>query len=392
MISKCRKVLPVLLLLFAIQFPAEANESDSVILSPRNYALGGLHAAETVGLTTLFANPAGLYSAESGFTFSSLVIKAKGPVFSIASVALEAAGGDAASILSSSSFRNLLQGLYTGIQIDGPIAFGYIGDGLGFALLNTTDTEITGSTVTGVEAVISERFVLSGGYAFHIPVADSPETAFDVGFTLKSFLKGSVTISTTLLGLPTFINNISLDTLLASPFEFSAGIGVDAGILFSLNHILKAGLVCRDLFVPSVIKEYTGVSAFIENEEPASAPTYPYLPPNLVFGLQYSPNLGVLDRYISDLKLMLDYRDILDFLTHPATTRNFLLKFGFGAEVTLLDILKLRGGFSEGLFAAGFGIDLSFITVNAAMYGTERSMEPGLKPVFNVALGFDLTF
>jgi hypothetical protein len=320
------------------------------------------------------------------------VIKAKGPVLSIASVALEAAGGDALSILASPSFSNLLQGLYTGVQINGPIAFGYIGDGLGFALLNTTDTEITGSTVSGVRAVISERFVLSGGYAFHIPLTNSPETSLDVGFTLKSFLKGKMTISTTLLGLPAFINNISLDTLLTSPFEFSAGIGVDAGVLFSLTDILTAGLVCRDLFVPSVVKEYTGVSAFIDNEEPSAAPVYPYLPPNLVFGLQYSPKLGIFERYISGLKLMLDYRDILDFLTHPATARNVLLKFGFGAEVTLLDILKLRGGFSEGLFAAGFGIDLSFITVNAAMYGTELSMEPGLKPVFNVALGFDLTF
>ncbi len=369
-----------------------AGESDTLIISPKDYALGGLHAADSGGLSTLYANPGSLNAAKSGFTFAGITAKVKGPVFTITSLILEGIEGDMNSILTSSTFMNLLKGLYAGAQIDGPIRFGYIGKGLGFAIMNTSSTVITGSTVTGVKASINERFILSGGYAFRIPLPEKSKSTLDIGFTLKSFLKGSVNVSSTLFGLPSFLQNISPDTLLTSPFTFSAGIGIDAGIRYSFADTLSFGLVCRDLFVPTVVKEYSDVNAFLDNEDPVTTPAYPYLPQNLTAGVSFTPSLGLVDRFISDLKLMLDYRDILDFIIHPATMKNFLLKFGFGVEVTLLEILKLRGGFSEGLFSAGFGIDLAFFTLNAAMYGTERSLEPGLKPLFNAALGFELTF
>jgi hypothetical protein len=54
-----------------------------------------------------------------------------------------------------------------------------------------------------------------------------------------------------------------------------------------------------------------------------------------------------------------------------------------------MEILDVRLGFSQGLFAAGLGIDLYYFDMNLAMFGTERSTEPGMAPVYNLQLGFE---
>jgi hypothetical protein len=87
------------------------------------------------------------------------------------------------------------------------------------------------------------------------------------------------------------------------------------------------------------------------------------------------------------LKFFVDYSDILDFLTHPDTSRNPFLHIGAGAELTLLEILALRGGFYDGYFSAGFGLDLTFVRIDLSLFGRELSAEPGMRPVYNVMLG-----
>jgi hypothetical protein len=88
---------------------------------------------------------------------------------------------------------------------------------------------------------------------------------------------------------------------------------------------------------------------------------------------------------------MLDYTDILDFWLYPKLATNPVLHVGIGTEVTMMQILDVRLGFAQGLPSAGLGLDLHVFTLNAAMFGTERSTEPGLSPVYNLQLGFEFT-
>jgi len=112
--------------------------------------------------------------------------------------------------------------------------------------------------------------------------------------------------------------------------------------------------------------------------------SYGIVPLDVALGLLYTPRLGFLDAYMSNLKLMLDYRDIFDFWTHPATASNPLLHFGLGAEVTLLDVLAVRAGFGGGYFSAGLGMNLTAFHLDLTMFGRELSSEPGLRPQFNL--------
>jgi hypothetical protein len=119
-------------------------------------------------------------------------------------------------------------------------------------------------------------------------------------------------------------------------------------------------------------------------------PLHGVVPLNLSFGVMFNPKFQILEKYISDLKILLDYEDILDFVTHPATADNPWLNIGFGLEIGILEILSLRGGFAQGLFTSGIGLDFGFLQFHAAMFGTELSTEPGLRPVFNIQIGIEI--
>lgn len=72
-------------------------------------------------------------------------------------------------------------------------------------------------------------------------------------------------------------------------------------------------------------------------------------------------------------------------------------KINFGVEVGL-PLLDLRGGFREGYYTGGVGVNLGFIRVDAATYGVELGAYPGQledrRYMVEVAmdLGFDLGF
>ena len=150
--------------------------------------------------------------------------------------------------------------------------------------------------------------------------------------------------------------------------------------------VFAVGVVGRDLYAPRLYYDYTSIDGFFGSEVGTSSTGLE--PIDLSAGIMWKPPLGRLSRYVSELKLMADYSDILDFLTHPESATNPILHAGLGVELVLLDVLSLRGGFSEGLLSGGLGLDLSLFTLNLSMFGAELSPEPGLRPVFNFLLGF----
>jgi hypothetical protein len=233
--------------------------------------------------------------------------------------------------------------------------------------------------------MVGEQVMLSGGYSFRIPIGDH---AIDTGVLLKGALRGEVELETTLLEIPTLFSSLSLETLTGKPFRFISAIGVDLGIRYSYKDVFAFGVVGRDLFTPTLIQSYTTLAGFIDS---TATPTQSndQLPIDLSAGILFSPRLGRLERLISDITFLVDYLDILDFITHPETAANPILHASIGLQMTLLQILDLRAGFQQGLFAAGLGIDLSIFRLHVAMFGTELSLEPGGRPVYNAMIGME---
>ena len=379
---KNRKYL-ALLFIFSFSFfiiplslSADNNyETPVSIISPTSSALGGPHVTMNDGFSSLMNNPAGFYSTEPEFSIGEMTFGLKGPVFDIANLIIT---GDMAALPS------MLQGIYTGIDLLGPVSFGYVGEGLGLGTYSNSYSKISSSGPLTVKADIGSEVILAGGYALRLPLS-LPETHLvDVGMLLKGIFRGELSFEESALN----IMNIDLDTLTTEPFSFISGIGFDLGFRYSYLNMITVGLVGRDIYSPTVRNTYSNVDAFSSGTAPLEE-FKGIVPFALDFGVMYSPDFESKNLFISDIKVYLDYYDMLDFWLYPESAVNPILHIGFGTEISMLSILDVRAGFNQGLLSAGLGLDLHYFKMNLAMYGTELSTEPGLQPVYNIQLGFE---
>jgi hypothetical protein len=367
-------LLSLSLPLFAVDY----YETPMEPINPRFSAMGGGHAAVYDGFSALFQNPAGYLLTEEEISFAQFTIGLKGPVFTIADTITQ--GADLADI------SDLMYGLYTGIDIAGPLSFGYVGKGLGLGLFSSTSTEIKSNNPLTAKENIMQDILLTGGYSFSlIGGEDSVEPhRLDGGVLLKGGYRGRIQGGVSAVEL----QNPSLDLVLGRPFYFTSLIGMDLGLLYLYERRWYVGLTAKDVFTPTLRTEYSDIDAFFAGEA-ALGDEYGLVPFSLNLGGMYRFDLRDRNIFISEAKLMLDYSDIFDFWLYPELATNPILHVGLGTELTMLNILDLRIGFAQGLPAAGLGIDLHVFTLNAAMFGSERSTEPGLSPVYNLQFGFE---
>ncbi len=376
---KQRAAIILGLLFFSLPlFAVDYYETPMEPINPRFSAMGGSHAAVYDGFSALFQNPAGYLLSEEEISFAQITIGLKGPVFTIADTITQ--GAELADI------SELMYGLYTGIDMAGPLSFGYVGKGLGLGLFSSTSTEIKSNNPLTAKENIMQDILLTGGYSFSLIGGDDSVNPhrLDGGVLLKGGYRGRIQGGVSAVEL----QNPSLDLVLGRPFYFTSMIGIDLGLLYVYEKRWYAGLTAKDAFTPTLRSEYTDVDAFFAGD-PALGDEYGLVPFSLNLGGMYRFDLRDRNIFISEAKLMLDYSDILDFWLYPELATNPILHVGIGTEVTMLNILDLRIGFAQGLPTAGLGLDLHVFTLNAAMFGTERSTEPGLSPVYNLQIGFE---
>jgi hypothetical protein len=363
------------LILFGLGLSLFALESSVQLISPRDAALGGRHVALSDSFSSLVNNPAGFYVAPEELSITEITLAAKGPIFSLADAII---GGELTDL------SNLINGIYAGLDLLGPLSFGYIGKGLGFGIYNQTDLRLWSNNSLTANVKVWDDVVLAGGYGYRLPFSGDVH-ALDAGILLKGGFRGTVNGAVTVLD----IMNLDVDTLMDQPFEFTSYIGFDLGLRYSIGESWVIGLVGRDVYTPTVSSEYGNVMDFIDGATPTESDIYDKMPFQLDAGLMFRPGVELRNYSISDIKIMLDYADVFDFWIYPETAVNPALHIGLGTEVTVMEILDVRLGFSQGLFAAGLGIDLYYFDMNLAMFGTERSTEPGMAPVYNLQLGFE---
>ena len=353
--------------------------------SPRDKAMGGTHVSLADGFSVLLTNPAGLADVPSKFSAADLGLRAIGPVFDIANLII---GGNTTptaimNFLAANNYK-----LYAGMDISGPVAFGYTGGGLGFGLFNKTGLTVNVASVSSIGVKAVEDLLLAGGYAMHFDLGRGHTLA--AGVSTKGFVRGGISPTMGAIEAMDLISNPM--ALLSKPFNLTTGIGIDAGLRWSWKDQVAAGLACRDAFSPALVTQYTSMMGFLG--DPANSkvglPTYEALRRSLDFGVSWSPSLGRLAQILDSLVIALDYRDILD-LANPVP-RNPILNVGFGLELKVLDIVSLRAGIDDALLSMGMGLDLGVFTLNVAAFGRELGLDPGNRPYYNLLIDFDFKY
>src|SRR6056297_1831768 len=357
--------VPLLALFILFMFmanPLWAYQDPVHLISPRDAALGGRHAALSDSFSSLVNNPAGYYSSPEEVSITELTLGLKGPVFSMA---------DIITTGELTELGDLINGIYTGVDVLGPLSFGYVGKGLGFGVFNQSSLVLRSDNSLTANVDVWDDIVMTGGYAYRLPFSGDIH-AVDAGIMLKGGFRGNIDGGMSVVD----IMDLNYEVLIDQPFSFTSFIGADLGLRYAWKNSWVVGLVGRDVYSPTLTTNYSNVNDFISGAAPTGGENnYDTMPFQLDIGLMYLPKADLSRYAISEIKLLLDYTDILDFWLYPELANN--------------PILDVRMGLSQGLPAAGIGLDLHYFRLNASMFGTERSTEPGLAPVYNLQLGLE---
>ncbi len=336
-------------------------------------ALGGIHAAFATDVSSLFANPAGFRSAKPEISFAQVALS----IYDAApAIVDEVFTGDPA--IDETILRR------AGMNLLGPMFLGYVGNGLGFGFFNNTTIRYwSWGPYPKAISIILEHFVFICGYAFSIPLPESWNSTLDLGFSLPVFITARSDSTKDARGLYDLVITPA-DMVINEPYTFAQGLGLEAGILYSLGTVFSAGIVARNLaYVTS--NTYSSMQGFLDGEIPATR-SVP-LPIDITAGIMVSPPVSRLTNIVDSLTLMVDYHNIFDFLTYEPGATNPLLHIGIGLEVQLLEILRLRAGFYQFLPSGGITLDLSVCTLSFAVFGRELSQEPGGYPIWGYMIG-----
>ena len=360
------------LFMFLFVFPLAAEKLPPFVMpSARAAGFGGIHAAQGDDISSIFSNPAAFAGIEKQFSAAEITISLYGPVFELLdSVVSES--GDVSSVVTSEGFT-------AGFDIGGPFALGYVNDGFGIGFFNRTVMDLKSEEVGGGIYVVLprawEEILLVGGYSFRM--LDRESHKLDIGILGKAFYRIMLDLEMPAID----ITNWNENTTLLYPLQTHFGIGIDLGIKYCYENTFTLALVGYDVYSPALITEYKEFSDYGKS----GTSSYNTVQPRLAFGVLYHLQNDFLEHYITDIILMADYRDFINL-----DKRHAMLNLTLGVEVTLLKILKLRAGMADALPSGGFGIDMKFMTLDAAIRGKQLGDKPGKKTelAFDVGLLF----
>lgn len=348
------------------------------IVSPRLAGFGGSYTGLEAGFETLFTNPAALATVNKKRSIAQINAHVAGPISGI--LELSQAEDMMQGVLDFVGSRS--DGLYLGADITGPISFGIVQKNVGFGVFNRTLLSVDVPTIMGMDINAGEETFLTGGFGFD--AFSIKNNYFAIGVQFKGFFQTLTGVSGSVLDIMGLLESDNLDI----PLALALGYGVDLGFMYRLGNFLNIGVVYRDIFAPVSMRYYNGIDNFLNSTERERESIM--LASNLSVGLLCNVPTPQSWPFISSLKLMADYSDILRLL--EPFSRNPVLNVQLGTELVLLDVVALRAGIHEGYLAAGIGLDLTYFQIDFAMYGSEQGFEPGARPALNLELGLSFKY
>ncbi len=375
--------------IFLVQAPLGAEELAPFSLpSLRSTATGGLHAAPADDFFAIFDNPAGFAGQQGELSAALVNLRLAGPVFDMTGLGIGFFAGapfDLTGALSSLLDEN--GRLYAVLDLGGPVGFGWVGQGLGFGVFDRTTLLLNVAGVSAASASLSQEFLLTGGYAFRVPLGGTHY--LDLGLQPKGFIRGSVDVSGSLTAVADALADPAA-LMGGQPFSLATGIGLDAGFIYSWEGAGFAfGFAARDAWSPARVALYPSLEAFMAGSAPASS-SMALVEADLSVDLAWDPRFALLERLDLSPRFVVGYKDLLDLL--DPVPRNPVLQVGAGFELVILDILSLRAGIADALPNAGFAVDLKAFRFGLSMYGTELGLDPGVRPLYNLMLSFEFRY
>lgn len=348
------------------------------IVSARTSGFGGSYTAQEAGIDTLSSNPACLANVTEEWSISRIDFCLSGPLFDLPSVLqAEDVTGELLDLVGANN------GIFLGLDSTGPLSIGRVEKNFGFGIFNRNLAFANIPGLAGANIVAGEELLLVGGYGFEFVKKNAH--SFSAGIQLKGFFQTFLSESGTTVSVLNTALDFDFNNL---PAVLSTGFGLDIGLLYHYNKWLSVGLTCKDIYTPVFTTEYASFDDYLKGT--SGSTEYAIFDPLLSAGVCITVPLPESWITITRWDILLDYRNALEII--QPVYRNLILNVALGTEITLLDVVSLRAGIQDTYLSAGLGLDFTFFTLDVAMYGTELGLEPGKRPLLNIATGVSFTF
>ncbi len=376
-------LLSSLIIIISMDIGSSLEKEKDLLLPAEIMGVGGTGIVASDKFSMIFMNPACFGVTTKGyFSLVRTGIRLNYDLYEYYQV-FERTGGNLDISSLSAEIISKLNSLNISLGLNGPLAFGYMTEGIGFLIYNDFHT----SLATHVSGIIPYADV---GTFFNLVFLSGFGKKFDIPFY---FGKNVITYAG--IGIK-YINRLKYENprlsllkmydLYASGFKegflWGQAIGSDIGILFKSDNI-NVGFVIKDWFTT-----FFSWSAYDTNFQYISNRTIQptYYPATFNLGLSY--DLGdFLQKYqIQNWAFYFDLVNVFDF------EENYFLKLRFGTEVKILSIFRIQAGIYKGYPTFGFGLEIPFLHINFAYYTEEFSKLPGYKPQQNFLLELHLLY
>lgn len=319
---------------------AHAGELVESFTSVRALGMGNAYTAVVKDKDSLFYNPAGLAKVQ-GFNFTLLGLKVGADGSDIVQTVQEGQKSDKyADTLRKLYGKNIWVGFGGLSAITIP----------GFGVAAYDHGEVAANLTNPAFPNLNFRYINDYGFSGGIAIDVLPTVHIGVVGSRITRSGGSFPIGVSTLAtlsdedLKSQINN--------SGTGYAGTLGLIMGIPTPANPRV------------SFVYKNAGVTSFTRD---AGTRAPPPIDSELIAGFAFNVPLPLID-----ITTSVDYKYI------NQTDEQIGKKIHFGMEIAL-PIFAVRGGFNQGYYTAGAGIDLPFVKVDAATYGVELGEYPGQK-------------
>jgi hypothetical protein len=325
-------------------------------ISPRASGMGGVHAAFADDFGTIFVNPAGISAVEDQFSLAAVNVTLN----DINTMLRLLSSGFSDTAVYADKFQNRLE---AGFDMGGPLAIGYIKKNFGLGLMNHQFLKVwwDRNDIFVVNANVVEEVAFYAGQSF--PISNFEKTiTFSLGYMIKPAIR--------LVFAPRDIQLIEfryiLQNLQKEPFQTHLALGLDTGFLLSFSDTVYFAGVCRDIVSPVFVSRYANFPEFVNGIQSVGT-SIEWIKPTYDFSICFRTKNTVIYEVVEDFVFTVDYHGLGNLLEN--IDRNPLLDIGAGIELRLLRAFWLRIGWQQMLPGGGFGIDLGWAKLDAAIFG-----------------------
>lgn len=364
-------------MLAANSFRADAQAGLVMPFEPPNAraaALGGFHSALTDDFSSAFYNPAGFASISpvKSYLESNFELKSSDTIYSLYN-----------DKFSGEALLNLIKDkIETGIVLSGPISFGAIKNGFGWRVFNATRMDISwdNNNVFVVYPVMSEEFAVSFGYGVRIYEIDN--ATLDAGVLIKGFYRVVYNPEGVFVQeLRHFFAEVD-----ENPYAAEIGLAFDGGIRWTKNNSFSIAFSFQNAALPVYTMYYKDLYEFARAN--IYKTDFSEMKPRLSAGISYRLKSMIMHRWNTDFIFCLDYAGIYElFNIYDADVLNSLLFIRAGIEIRILEVLSLRGCWSEWSPGGGIGIDFTYFILDFALFGHRSGIDINSRQSWVATLG-----